>query len=104
MFLLLIKRINKISVIQKTVFFNLYEKTSHTSRRIRYIYKNNAYTFFFLNDLNKYISVQGLIANTRKVSTGPRYYSLGGRIKFRTKIGNEYAIFHLPINLPGLHI
>lgn len=89
---------------RKIVFNSLYERTYHVAKRNKYIYKHNIYTFFFLNDLNKYISIQGLVINNVNKTHKTTYYSLGKRIKFYTKINNEFATFQLPINMPGLHI
>lgn len=97
---------NKSLTIHSTVFFNLHNTTRSSTMEDKYIYKNNVYTFFFINDIGKYISIQGLATKSRVFNLNNRkhYIGLGKRLMFHTKISSEYTIFQMPIYLPGLYI
>lgn len=78
----------------------------NTVKNYKYLYKNNVYTFFFLNEINKYISVQGLVLKSCTINPvgSKQYISLGKRLIFGTKISSEYTLFQIPICLPGLYV
>lgn len=84
----------------KKLFFHLHKVKSIKSRNLSFLYKDNLYRFYFLNEYSKYILIHGLIIKGTR--TNLEFPILGKSIQVNTIILNEYVNFNIPIDIPTL--